>query len=160
MLHALRLYVAAFGTARPDVKMWLGPSIQGDLLEIGVLSRDDASRCRSCDESAEQVPERMDRVSHVSDDEVKAFEEWADRVTAAELRPADMGSLRLIAPLADERARLDRELTAAVVASRQEGHSWAMIGVMLGVSKQAAQQKYGAKAASAAGDGRARPAAP
>lgn len=47
----------------------------------------------------------------------------------------------------------DRNLGAAelvlrrqVLAARREGHSWAAIGYALGVSKQAAQQRFGGTA--------------
>jgi len=35
------------------------------------------------------------------------------------------------------------ELTRAVIAARRSNRSWSEIGAMLGVSKQAAQRKYG-----------------
>jgi hypothetical protein len=71
------------------------------------------------------------------------LEEWAERVQPDELRVADTDSLRLIADLADQRERVDSELTAAVRAARAAHRSWSEIGAMLGVSKQAAQRKYG-----------------
>ena len=72
-----------------------------------------------------------------------ALENWADRVHPDELRVADTEALRLIAELADQRERVDSELTAAVRAARAAHRSWSEIGAMLGVSKQAAQRKYG-----------------
>jgi len=53
--------------------------------------------------------------------------------------------LRAIADLVDQRDHVEEELTAAVRAARQANRSWSEIGVMLGVSKQAAQRKYGHK---------------
>lgn len=73
----------------------------------------------------------------------KALEEWAERVDAADLREADTQVLRLIAELADRRDEVDGELTAAVCSARHAQRSWSEIGAMLGVSKQAAQRKYG-----------------
>ncbi len=37
-------------------------------------------------------------------------------------------------------------LRRQVLAARQDGHSWAAIGYALGVSKQAAQQRFGGTA--------------
>jgi hypothetical protein len=71
------------------------------------------------------------------------LEEWADRVQTEELEVADTDALRVIAELADQRERVDSELTAAVRAARAAHRSWSEIGAMLGVSKQAAQRKYG-----------------
>lgn len=42
----------------------------------------------------------------------------------------------------------DREITQAVTKARREGVSWFHIGETLGISKQAAQQKYGETAQS------------
>lgn len=74
-----------------------------------------------------------------------ALEAWSDRVEAHELREVDTSALRMIAELVDQRAHVDDELTAAVRAARQARRSWSEIGAMLGVSKQAAQRKYGTK---------------
>ena len=76
----------------------------------------------------------------------EAFEEWAEKVDADDLREADTASLRLIADLVGRRLAVDDELAAAVRAARRDGRSWSAIGAMLGMSKQAAQQKYGQSA--------------
>jgi len=72
-----------------------------------------------------------------------ALEAWADRVAARDLQVADTGTLRAIAELVDRRDDVDDEITAAVRAARVDRRSWSEIGAMLGVSKQAAQRKYG-----------------
>jgi hypothetical protein len=72
-----------------------------------------------------------------------ALEAWAERVQTEKLKVADTEALRVIADLADQRERVDSELTAAVRAARAAHRSWSEIGTMLGVSKQAAQRKYG-----------------
>lgn len=77
-----------------------------------------------------------------------ALEEWADRVHPADLVKADTASLQLISKLANRRNAIDEQLVEAVRTARLEGRSWSMIGAMLGVSKQAAQRKYGRRAAS------------
>lgn len=47
------------------------------------------------------------------------------------------------------RARSERQVADAVVAARRAGLSWARIGKELGVSAQAAQQRYGPVEATA-----------
>lgn len=74
-----------------------------------------------------------------------ALEAWADNVDPNDLRSVDTEALRHIAELAQQRADLDAELTETVLAARAAHRSWAEIGAMLGVSKQAAQRKYGVK---------------
>lgn len=75
-----------------------------------------------------------------------AVEAWADTVDPAELRAADTGALRHIAELAQQRDDVDADLAQTVQAARAAHRSWSEIGTMLGVSKQAAQRKYGTKA--------------
>jgi hypothetical protein len=62
-----------------------------------------------------------------------------------DLKEADTASLRVIAKLAEERDDLDDRLTDAIGLARRAHRSWSEIGAMLGVSKQAAQRKYGPK---------------
>ena len=76
-------------------------------------------------------------------DRAAALERWADNVSEDELREADMSTLREIAELAERRAAIDVELAEAVRRARLARRSWSEIGAMLGVSKQAAQRKYG-----------------
>jgi hypothetical protein len=75
-----------------------------------------------------------------------ALEAWADTIDPANLREAETGALRHIAELAQQRDRLDSELAESVREARAAHRSWSEIGAMLGVSKQAAQRKYGTKA--------------
>lgn len=74
-----------------------------------------------------------------------ALEAWAESVDPAELRSADTDALRHIAELAQRRDDVDAELAKTVRAARAAHRSWSEIGAMLGVSKQAAQRKYGTK---------------
>ena len=83
-------------------------------------------------------------------EKLAAFEKWADEVDPADLKSIDSSSLKLVGRLADQRDRLETELAQAVAAAREDDWSWAMIGFMLGVSRQAAQQRYGAQAAELA----------
>ena len=83
-------------------------------------------------------------------EKLAAFEKWADEVDPTDLKFIDSSSLKLVGRLADQRDRLETELAQAVAAAREDDWSWAMIGFMLGVSRQAAQQRYGAQAAELA----------
>jgi hypothetical protein len=78
-------------------------------------------------------------------DRAKALEDWAERVDTSELKVVDTEALRTIAELVDQRDEVDEELTEAVRAARRAKRSWSEIGAMLGVSKQAAQRKYGSR---------------
>lgn len=87
----------------------------------------------------------MDQMSKSRAERAKAVEEWAERVESSDLKEADTEALRTIAELADRRDEVESELTEAVRSARQAHRSWSEIGTMLGVSKQAAQRKYGSK---------------
>lgn len=76
----------------------------------------------------------------------KALQEWADRIESADLKVADTEALRVIAELADQRREVETEIAHAVQSARQANRNWSEIGAMLGVSKQAAQRRYTAKA--------------
>ncbi len=73
------------------------------------------------------------------------LERWAEDVDADDLRSADTDALRQIVDLVEQRQHVEEELDAAVQAARDARRSWSEIGAMLGVSKQAAQRKYGNK---------------
>jgi hypothetical protein len=76
-------------------------------------------------------------------DRAAALEQWADGVSEDELREVDLSTLREIAELAERRTAIDADLVDAVHRARLARRSWSEIGAMLGVSKQAAQRKYG-----------------
>ncbi len=80
---------------------------------------------------------------------LEAFERWADTVDAHDLVVVDTTALRALLELSEQRSAVEAELVHAVRGARADHRSWSEIGVMLGVSKQAAQRKYG-RAASAA----------
>jgi len=90
----------------------------------------------------------VDAMSKTRAQRAQALERWAEQVDHDELDPAGTDTLRKIADLADQRADVEAALTDAVRSARQADRSWSEIGMMLGVSKQAAQRKY-AKRASA-----------
>ena len=87
----------------------------------------------------------VDTMSENRADRAAALEEWAEKVEPADLRTADADSLRHIAELAQQRDQVDSELAESVRDARAARRSWSEIGAMLGVSKQAAQRKYGPK---------------
>ncbi len=76
-------------------------------------------------------------------DRAAALEAWADGVDPDDLAEAKTSALRIIAELVEQRNKVDDGLADAVRAARDAGRSWSEIAAMLGVTKQAAQQKYG-----------------
>ncbi len=48
-----------------------------------------------------------------------------------------------ISAAADDEFAARARLHEAVTAARRDGHSWTAIGAVLGITKQAAQQRFG-----------------
>jgi hypothetical protein len=61
-----------------------------------------------------------------------------------ETTPADtIEDLRAIARAVATRAEAERRIAEAVARAREHGRSWARIALVLGISRQAAQERYG-----------------
>lgn len=84
------------------------------------------------------TPNRRRRV--VENDEYGAFIRRAVRAYGRRIATGDVESLRELAALSGE---VEESIAKAVSGLRTFGYSWAEIGSRLGVSKQAAQQRWG-----------------
>lgn len=78
--------------------------------------------------------------------------ELEDRLSVAILgvTGAEPEHLGLVRRAADADAVVSRILSQAVSSARADGHSWAAIGEVLGLSRQAVQQRFGAALAEPA----------
>jgi hypothetical protein len=76
----------------------------------------------------------------VENDDYAAFAQRILRAYARRIGTGDIESLTLMTHLADE---LDTAIGEAVTGLRAFGYSWAEIGSRLGVTRQAAQQRWG-----------------
>jgi hypothetical protein len=85
------------------------------------------------------MPRSAEEIMAHADELARRFEDFDPG--PGELR--DATALRDIAAAFTRRTAADRDLTAAVRAARDNGHSWAAIGAMLGTSGEAARQRYG-----------------
>ena len=72
-----------------------------------------------------------------------AFAAFARRIIRAHGRRVADGDVEALRDLVALSADLDRAITDAVVGLRRFGYSWAEIGQRLGISRQAAQQRWG-----------------
>jgi hypothetical protein len=82
----------------------------------------------------------MSNVKHHADANV---EEWLENLEVDPTKARDGRYMRRISAAADAVSAAQDELRAAVAAARQAGDTWAMIGVALGISRQAAFQRFG-----------------
>lgn len=69
-------------------------------------------------------------------------EAWLDSLDPATTPAQDPADLRRIGLALRELADNHREVDDAVVAARATGRSWAQIGLVLGISRQAARERY------------------
>ncbi|HUL98801.1 MAG TPA: hypothetical protein VLU24_05165 [Mycobacterium sp.] len=72
-----------------------------------------------------------------------SVEEWLDNLEVDPSDARDARHMRRISDAAAAVAAAQEELRAAVSAAREAGDTCAMIGVALGISRQAAYQRFG-----------------
>ncbi len=80
-------------------------------------------------------------------DAARRFKEWADQLDPDTVDAEDISDLAAIAEAADMARRDDALITDRVAAARRRGHSWNRIAIALGVTRQAARQRFGGKVA-------------
>ncbi len=71
------------------------------------------------------------------------FAAFARRIIRAHGRRVATGDVEALRDLVALSADIDTAITDAVIGLRQFGYSWAEIGSRLGISRQAAQQRWG-----------------
>lgn len=83
-------------------------------------------------------------------DEAAAAQEWLDQLDPNDpgVKVRDGRWLRQVREAADAAASAEDALRAAVAEARERGEPWGTIGMVLGVSRQAAQQRFGKGAGS------------
>ena len=86
------------------------------------------------------TPNRAGRVTE--NDEYAAFARRVLRAYARRIADGDVEALTLMLGLS---AEIDTAIAEAVTGLRAAGYSWAEIGARLGVTRQAAQQRWGAR---------------
>ena len=84
------------------------------------------------------TPKRPRR--QVENDEYAAFVRRVLRAYSRRVGSGDVEALTLMAGLAEE---VDSSMAEAVKGLRVSGYSWAEIGARLGITRQAAQQRWG-----------------
>jgi hypothetical protein len=83
---------------------------------------------------------RRRRQRVVENDEYTAFLGRAIRALARRVSGGDIDAITDMAALSGD---LDNAIRAAVAGLRHRGYSWTEIGTRLGVTRQAAQQRFG-----------------
>ncbi|MGW4292785.1 hypothetical protein ACWEH1_06990 [Micromonospora chersina] len=89
------------------------------------------------------IPRSRRRREVVENDQFAAF---ARRVIRAHGRRVATGDVEALRDLVALSTNLDQAIGEAVLGLRAFGYSWAEIGQRLGISRQAAQQRWGGQA--------------
>ena len=76
------------------------------------------------------------------------FDQWAENVDPATIRWQESPELAAVAQAADSVRADEARLRDAVIAARNAGGSWNRIAIALGVSRQAARQRFSDKASA------------
>ncbi|WP_188701577.1 hypothetical protein [Microbacterium nanhaiense] len=66
-----------------------------------------------------------------------------DRLDASRVKLRDAAHFRAVIAANEAVARAQQDLRAAVLAAREAGESWTVIGAALDITRQAAQQRFG-----------------
>jgi len=82
------------------------------------------------------------------EDAARRFEQWADELDPATAVVEGAEELRAVAEAAETARRDEAVLTDRVAAARARGQSWNRIALALGVSRQAARQRFAGKIGS------------
>lgn len=87
-----------------------------------------------------------------TDEEIEAaarrFEEWADSLDPDTAEVEDISDLRAVAEAADAARRGEARVAERVAIARGHGRSWNQIALALGISRQAARQRFAESAAA------------
>ncbi|HEY0699064.1 MAG TPA: hypothetical protein VGD43_14790 [Micromonospora sp.] len=89
------------------------------------------------------IAPRQKRRDVVENDEFAAF---TRRIIRAHGRRVATGDVEALADLVNLSATIDQAIAEAVTGLRAFGYSWAEIGARLGITRQAAQQRWGGAA--------------
>lgn len=79
------------------------------------------------------------------EDAARRFEQWADQLDPATAVVESTEELRAVAEAAETARRDEALLVERVATARARGQSWNRISLALGVSRQAARQRFAGK---------------
>lgn len=87
------------------------------------------------------MPRTVEEIVAQADELAQKFEDFEPEPGSAK----DATPLRMVREAFEDYALAQRRLAERVAVARASGHSWAVIGTMIGTSGEAARQRYGKK---------------
>ncbi|WP_197694617.1 hypothetical protein [Mycobacterium sp. 852002-51971_SCH5477799-a] len=109
---------------------------------VAFNSREHPSEPDSIEVVAKEARLRAEPDAAAEAEETEAAERWLDQLDPADVTLDDAQYLRRIREAADELDGAEARLRAAVAEAREHNETWGLIGMVLGVSRQAAQQRF------------------
>jgi hypothetical protein len=146
MFHALRNPIAQW-RLDDDFTMRVGPARDGDLLEVGVLGIDTDDRDRPCDARPPPIstPPMTGAKTMHTDEEIQRAAKLAEEFDPSGVPMDDTTDLRTLAEAVDSLRAGEARVRELVARARANGRSWGEIGIALGVSRQAARERFAEK---------------
>lgn len=92
------------------------------------------------------MPRTIQEVIAQADELARRFENG--ELPGKNAKELDAAPLREVRKVFEDAARTQERLVDAVSVARASGHTWAMIGAMVGTSGEAARQRYGSISAA------------
>jgi hypothetical protein len=147
MLHAVRNPIAQWHLD-DDFTMRVGPAHNGDLLEVGILGMDTddpvivhAMRARP---PIPTPPMTGAKAMH-TDEEIQRAAKLAEEFDPSTVSMHDTTDLRTLAEAVDNVRAGEARVRELVARARANHRSWGEIGIALGVSRQAARERFADK---------------
>ncbi|HEY2282528.1 MAG TPA: hypothetical protein VGH60_03140 [Solirubrobacteraceae bacterium] len=147
MTHAVRNAIAQW-RLDDDFTMRVGPARDGDLLEVGVLGIDtDDPVVVHAMPARPQIPTPPmigKKIMH-TDEEIQRAAKLAEKFDPSGIQIDDTTDLRTLAEAVDSVRTGEARVRELVARARANGRSWGEIGIALGVSRQAARERFAEK---------------
>ena len=130
--------------------MCVGPARTGHLLEVGVLGidsdDDESDRARHAMPRPVPTPKAMTQESSkYTNQEIERAARLAEEFDPTGVPMDDTSDLRAVATAMDACRRDEIRLREAVEIARAYGRSWGRIATALGVTRQAARERFSPK---------------
>lgn len=150
MRHAVRVPFRVIGQEGEgeDRALFIGVDRSGRLREVVVVQKDTGSVIIHAGQLRPKSTTTCEVVAMANTKARGSVEDRLDSLDPATAPASDAADLRRIGAALRNVEEAERDLTEAVAAAREQGRSWAMIGMVLGISRQAAQQRFAGKMAA------------
>jgi hypothetical protein len=146
MFHAVRNAIAQW-YLDDELTMRVGPARDGELLEVGVLGvdTDDPVIVHAMRARANTYPIDNRSQGMHTEAEIQRAAKLAQELEPSGIPMDETADLRTLAEAVDSVRLGEARVRELVALARANGRSWGEIGIALGVSRQAARERFAEK---------------